>query len=61
MASFDRRIAVLETRLLTSECNCSINYKIVFESDPDPEPTNCPVHGPVSNVIRITFVGPEPP
>jgi hypothetical protein len=60
MASFDKRIAMLEARLVPSECNCLMNWKRVFDSEPDPEPTNCPVHGPVLNVIRITFVAPEP-
>jgi hypothetical protein len=60
MNSFDKRIAALETRLLTNECNCHMNYKVVFDPAPDPEATNCPVHGVVSNVIRITFVDPKP-
>ncbi len=61
MPNLDKRIAVLEKLADPSECNCRVIYKVVIDPAPDPEPTNCPVHGPVSNVIRMVFVAPTPP
>jgi hypothetical protein len=61
MTSFDKRMAALEARLVPTDCNCLAHRKVVFDPDPDPEPTSCPVHGKVSRFIRVIFVPPKQP